>query len=261
MVLPDSDLNWHHWFERWEAMQNCYIPQRLYRFDLMLQLANLPYEEETEILDLGCGPGSLAFRALQHYPNARVIAVDAHPILLAIGQQVAKKTNSHIEFLQADIRQSDWWMAYTGKIDLVLSATSLHWLNAEHLAQTYQRIYQVLKPGGRFMNSDHIASDDPETQIRYRQMLQTKQQAAFREVKADDWDGFWQSLATELGQPDLQAPDSQASQDETSIWEGTDDGLPKKFHISMLQQYGFEKVELHWQDLGEAIIGARKPSV
>jgi len=82
MTLLDSDLDWHQWFERWEAMQNCYIPQRLYRFDLMLQLADLSREGEVQILDLGCGPGSLAFRALQRYSNARIVAVDFDPVLL-----------------------------------------------------------------------------------------------------------------------------------------------------------------------------------
>jgi ubiquinone/menaquinone biosynthesis C-methylase UbiE len=259
MAPIHSDINWQRWFERWEAMQNCYIPQRLYRFDLMLQLADLPCEGEVEVIDLGCGPGSLALCALQHYPNARVIAVDACPILLLMGKQVAKRVNGQIEFLQADIRQPGWWATYEGKCDLVMSATSLHWLSAANLAQTYQRTYQVLKPGGRFMNSDHVASDDSETQIHYRQMLQVNQRAAFREMKADDWEGFWQSLGKELGRPDLQAPDSQVSQEETGIWEGTDDGLPKQFHINALRQCGFVQIAFYWQDLGEAVMGARKP--
>lgn len=256
MVLLDSDLNWIHWFKRWEAMQNCYIPQRLYRFTLMLQFADLPPEVEVHILDLGCGPGSLAFHALQHYPNARIIAVDANPILLGIGKEVAKnkKINEHIHFLQVDIRQADWWRAYNETFELVLSATTLHWLSRESLAQTYQRIYEVLKPGGWFMNSDHVASDNPRIQSRWRQMLQANQQAAFRVTGADDWNGFWQRLAEELGQPVL-----QLLQGETNIWEGTDDGQPKQFQINTLWQCGFEQVEFHWQYLGEAVIGARKP--
>ncbi len=256
MMLLDSDLDWHHWFERWEAMQNCYIPQRLYRFDLMLQLADLSREGEVQILDLGCGPGSLAFRALQSYPNARIVAVDFDPVLLAMGQQIAKETTDRIQFMRADIRQSDWWAPYEGIFDLVLSATALHWLNAEHLAQTYQRIHQVLKPGGWFMNSNHIASDNPETQTHYRQMLQAKQQEAFRATGADDWNGFWEKLGRELGQLDL-----QALRNEAEFWEGTEDGQPKQFHIAVLRQCGFEQVEFHWQDLGEAVIGARKPLV
>jgi SAM-dependent methyltransferase len=253
MMLLNFDLDWHHWFERWEAMQNCYIPQRLYRFNLMLQLANLSSEGEAQILNLGCGPGSLAFHALQHYPNARIVAVDFDPVLLAMGQQIAKETTDRIQFMQTDIRQTGSWAEYRGIFDLVLSATALHWLNAEHLAQTYQRIHQVLKPGGWFMNSDHIASDNPETQTRYREMLQAKQRAAFRATGADDWNGFWENLGRELGHLDL-----QALRNEAEFWEGTEDGQPKQFHIAVLRQCGFEYVEFHWQDLGEAVIGARK---
>jgi len=49
-------LDWRHWFDRWEAMQNCYIPHRLDRFDVMMKVAGLPTEKEVQILDLGCGP-------------------------------------------------------------------------------------------------------------------------------------------------------------------------------------------------------------
>ena len=50
-------IDWHTWYERWEAMQNCYIPQRRYRFGLLLTLPNLAPEDELSILDLGSGPG------------------------------------------------------------------------------------------------------------------------------------------------------------------------------------------------------------
>ena len=247
----DSDLDWQLWFERWEAMQNCYVPQRVYRFDLMLRLANLPREDKVRILDLGCGPGSLTFRALWHYPNAHIVAVDFDPVMLAMGRNVVNEEADHVQFVLADIRQADWWEPYEGMFDLVMSATVLHWVSAEHLAQVYQRIYQVLKPSGWFLNSDHVASDDPEMQTRYRQMLQVRQQAAFGATGADNWDGFWQSLRRELEQSDLH---------ETELWEGTDDGLPRQFHIEALQACGFEQVAVHWQDLGEAVVGARKMS-
>jgi ubiquinone/menaquinone biosynthesis C-methylase UbiE len=244
-------LDWRHWFERWEAMQNCYVPQRLYRFDLMLCLAGLPREDQVKILDLGCGPGSLTFRALEHYPNACIVAVDFDPVMLAMGRNVVNEKTDRVQFVLADIRQADWWKPYESMFNLVMSATTLHWLSAENLAQVYRHIYEVLKPGGWLLNSDHVASDDPEMQTRYRQILVEKQQAAFGATGADNWDGFWQSLRRELEQSDVH---------ETELWEGTDDGLPRQFHIEALQACGFEQVAVHWQDLGEAVVGARKMS-
>ena len=209
LTLLDADVDWHAWFERWQAQQNCYVPERLYRFDLMFQWPNLPREAEVHILNLGCGPGSLALRALECYPNAHVVAVDFDPVLLAMGQHVAQDRTDRIQFLQVDIRDARWWTAYDDTFDLVMSATALHWLGAENLARTYRRAYQALKPGGWLINSDHIASDHPETQTRYREMLEVKRQAAFREIGADDadwdspWDAFWYGLGRELGQLDL----------------------------------------------------------
>jgi len=236
MMLLDSDLNWHTWFERWQTQQDCYVPQRLYRFDLMLQWPNLPREAEVHILNLGCGPGSLAFRALERYPNAHVVAVDFDQILLAMGRHVAQDRTDRIQFLRIDIRDATWWAAYDGTFDLVVSATALHWLGAENLARTYRRVYQALKPGGWLMNSDHIASNNPETQTRYREMLRAKQRTAFRESGADDWDAFWDSLGRELYQLDL-----QQLRNEAEYWEGSDDGQPKRFHIDVLREYSISE--------------------
>jgi SAM-dependent methyltransferase len=163
---------------------------------------------------------------------------------------VNEKTDC-IQFVLADIRRADWWGPCEGMFDLVMSATALHWLSAENLAQVYRHIYEALKPGGWLLNSDHVASDDPEMQARYRQILVEKQQAAFGAAGADNWDGFWQSLRRELEWPGVH---------ETELWEGTDDGLPRQFHFKALQACGFEQVAVHWQDLGEAVVGARKMS-
>jgi SAM-dependent methyltransferase len=247
------NLDWQHWFNRWEAMQNCYVPHRIYRFDLMFRLADLPREDEVKILDLGCGPGVPSFRALRCYPNASVVAVDFDPILLAMGQGIAREATDCIQFIQADIRQAEWWAGYEEQFDLILLATALHWLSAGSLTQLYACIYRALKPGGWFMNSDHMASNDPNTQVHYRKALHVDQQSAFCAWRADDWNGFWRSLSRELGQTDLLAQRSEAE-----LWEGTDDGQPRQFHVTALRECGFEQVAFHWQDLGEAVVSARK---
>jgi trans-aconitate methyltransferase len=255
MDLTDLGLDWHDWFERWEAMQNCYVPRRMDRFEIMLKLPGLPRETEVRILDLGCGPGSLSFFASQRYPNACILAVDFDPVLLAMGQQIARGTTAHVEFKQVDIREGEWWKAHRSEFDLVVSATALHWLNAEHLVQAFQRTYEVLKPGGWLLNSDHAASEHPQIQDLYREMLQQKRQAAFRATKADDWSGFWEALGRAVAQLDL-----AALRNANHFWEGTDDGQPKVFHLTALQKCGFEQVDAYWQDLGEAVIGGRRPS-
>jgi SAM-dependent methyltransferase len=220
----------------------------------MLDLAVLPQDREIHVLDLGCGPGSLTLCVLERYPNARVLAVDAEPILLELGRAAAYRYGERIRFLQADFREGDWWTEQEGRFDLVVSATALHWLSAGHLVQTYRHIYGALGPGGCFLNSDHFAGDRAETQARYRALLRVWQQATFRESGAEDWNGFWRGLAEELAREGR-----GASLAEDSTWEGSDDGLPGSFHLKALRDYEFERVEFHWQWLGEAILGACRP--
>jgi SAM-dependent methyltransferase len=260
-----QSVDWLHWFERWEAMQNAYLPQRQHRFDLMFRLPDFPRDADVRILDLGCGPGSVTFCALRHYPNARVVAVDADPVLLAMGSESVNQrmgewanyesriTNQrNIEFILADLRAADWWADYDSAFDLVVSATALHWLTEAHLAQVYRRVYRALKPGGWFFNADHIAADDPATQACYRNLLRAWQQANF-DAGAEDWDGFWRGFEAALAQADI-----PAQREAVTYWEGTDDGLPRQFHLDTLRACGFADVAMHWQDLGEALVGARK---
>jgi len=247
-----ENLNWQKWFEQWEVMQNCYVPHRPYRFDLMVRLADLPREGEAQILDLGCGPGSLAFRALRWYPNAHAVAVDSDPVLLAMGQAVAEEALDRIRFVQADIQQADWWETYEEAFDLVLSATALHRLSAEDLEQLYEHIYRALRPGGWFMSSGYMTSSDPGTRACLQEMLHVNQQSALHVTGAYDWDGFWQGLGRDLEQTELLQYHRPR--------QGPESGLLKHDHVSALKACGFERVEFHWQDLGEAVASARKLS-
>lgn len=253
MSRLNSVFEWQSWFNRWEAMQSCYIPYRLNRFDLMINQISFPRESEVYVLDLGSGPGSLAYRVLKHYPNAHIVAVELNPILIKIGEAI-RGENDHIRFLSVDIRERSWWVRYQETFDLVVSATALHWMNATHLEETYRQVFDVLKSGAWFLNSDHISADSPAEQKRYRQILETEQEATFGKTSADDWNGYWKRMNRELAEKGLGNLPS-----EVEPWEGNDDGLPRQFHIEALERCGFEQVLLLWQYLGEAVIGARKP--
>ena len=247
--MQEANLNWPIWFHRWEMMQNSYISHRAERFDLMLRLPGWPRDRALRILDLGCGPGSVALRAAGHFPQAEIVAVGADPTLLRMGQAMALQRKAPIRFVQADLREPGWLEASGGEFDLALSATALHWLNQEPVKKLYDRLYAALKPGGWFINADHFASDQPETQTRYRALTQERQRLTRLNAQADDWAGFWQNLRLALGSIPPSPPDDA----------GSDDGWPKAFHFQALRDSGFVSVDIHWQDLGDAIMAAQKP--
>ena len=75
------------WVSRWDAQQEWYMPDREERFTVLIDAAEAGVgRDDPLVLDLGCGPGSLAVRLLDRMPAARVVAIDTDPLLLALGR-------------------------------------------------------------------------------------------------------------------------------------------------------------------------------
>src|SRR5262245_60147684 len=75
------------WIERWDAQQQEYLPDREDRFTVIIDaVEEIAGRPDPLVLDLGCGPGSLAVRLLGRLPQATVVAIDADPLTLALGQ-------------------------------------------------------------------------------------------------------------------------------------------------------------------------------
>lgn len=256
MTSASDRVDWLRWYERWEQMLSCYNPGREARIHLLLSIPELPDTAQPKILDLGAGPGSTGLSVLRQHPGARIMAVEADPVMVMMGQEVinARGLAARFEYLHADIRDGSWWPVYADHFDLVVSATALHWLNAEHYREVCERAYAVLKPGGWFMNCDHVASRYPALQERYRTWREQRVQRAFQALAADQWDDYWRELRATLAS-------SSASPIECvgDLWEGSDDGLAKPIHLETLEQAGFDLADVYWQELGEAILGGRKP--
>ena len=82
------------WIARWDAQQAGYLPDREERFTAMLDVLEVVLPPNFVAVDLCCGPGSLSRRLLSRFPQARVLAVDLDPVLLALGHVVRKGRRS-----------------------------------------------------------------------------------------------------------------------------------------------------------------------
>lgn len=81
-----SDIDWSDWLKRWDAQQAGYVPQREARFAAMFDVLAELLPPSFVALDLACGPGSVSQRLLARFADARAIAVDMDPVMLAIGR-------------------------------------------------------------------------------------------------------------------------------------------------------------------------------
>src|SRR5689334_14977601 len=150
------------WIDRWDAQQGWYMPDREERFTVLIDAVEAGAgRDDPLVLDLGCGPGSLAVRLLGRMPAARVVAIDTDPLLLALGS-AAYGDRPGLRFADQDLRVPGWAgrAGLSRAADAAVSTTALHWLSAGELRAMYGELATVLRPGGLLLDGDHLLEDE-----------------------------------------------------------------------------------------------------
>lgn len=114
----------------------------------LIKLAGI--HDEFEVLDIGCGTGTLGIWIKEFVPNSKVTCLDGDAKILSIAKSKAKKSRVEITFdqgLSFDMPYQD------SKFDRVLSSLFFHHLTTINKERTLEDIFRVLRPGGEL----HIA--------------------------------------------------------------------------------------------------------
>lgn len=250
VINPPAGFDWRGWVDRWDRMQAKYLVHRAERFDILLRMIGHTQESVSRVLELGCGPGTLTLRLAESFPQAEIFGVDFDPTMLLLAGERLAGFGSRVCFVRADLREASWPASLPSPMDVVVSATSLHWFTREQLAALYAQIARILRPGGIFLNADHIGSASDLIQKAWeRHREEMRRQEANPE--ADDWDGFWQAYAHVL-----KVDVGEIHQRLIGDWETvSDEGLPLAWHFDELRASGFEMVDCFWRCDCDAIYG------
>ncbi|MFC1886734.1 class I SAM-dependent methyltransferase [Thermodesulfobacteriota bacterium] len=231
-------------------MQERYIVKRAERFDIIARLIRQTQQSVSMVVDLGCGTGSLMLGVLTTFPKSKVLGIDFDPTLIWLAQARLKKYGLRADIELIDLRDPTWPNAVSVPVDAVISATALHWFNPGQLAGLYNRIAKILKPGGIFLNADHVGSGCPEVD-RGWESHRTEMRKIEGKCQSDDWNGFWEEYSKALSL-DIK----EIHQRVIGNWEGgVEKGLPLAWHFDRLRENDFGHVDCFWRCDCDAIYG------
>jgi SAM-dependent methyltransferase len=238
-------MDWIGWMERWDRQQEGYIGNREERFDVLIEAIAHATGDEPRVLDLCCGPGSLSARLLERLPLATVVAVDADPTLQVLGQKVYGDAGGRLTWVNQDIADPEWEriIGRLGPFDAVASTTALHYLKASTLTAVYEVVWRLLRPGGVFVDGDHLF--EAGTSPRMRSLHRTLRVRA--SDPREEFGPWWAAFQAEAGNDaELAAAFDARAMIGTGHPE-TEAEVILQFHEAALHNAGFAEVGTVWQ--------------
>ncbi|MGN5381082.1 methyltransferase [Streptomyces sp. MUSC 14] len=233
------------WVGRWELQQRRYAVDREDRFTVIADVVEHIAAGHTGrplIVDLGCGPGSLAARLARRLPRADIVAVDRDPLLLELARTHHADAARYVD---AAIGEDGWTqaLALDRPLDAVASTTALHYLTPDTLYHVYRHLAALLRPGGVLVNGDHLPQDDAvlaEVAAHVGRRRAERQHALAHE----DWTSWWAAVAED---PELAELLAERRSRQLVTRSGCEARLTLSGHIRLLRQAGFGQAGAVWQ--------------
>lgn len=167
-------------------------------------LANAALAGNETLLDVGCGDGLVAFKALAHLPEGRVIFADISQELLDQAHGLAKSAGllDRCQFIRTDAMRLDG--IPDASVDVVTTRSVLIYVAGKRLA--FEAFYRVLKPGGTFSLFEPInrfANPEPDHLFWGRDVtpvnaIAAKVKALYADLQPPDADPMLNFDATDL---------------------------------------------------------------
>jgi tRNA (cmo5U34)-methyltransferase len=116
------------------------------------------------VLDLGAGTGLMAEAVLARHPQAELVLLDGAAEMLAEAERRLPAASS--ETVIADLRDP----LPGGAFDAVVSALAIHHLEDDGKRELFARVREALRPGGVFVNAEHVAGPTESLERTYRRL-------------------------------------------------------------------------------------------
>lgn len=149
------------------------IPLAQEQIDIMLRLINAACPEVTAVLDLGCGDGILGQAVMDQYPQATGLFVDFSEPMLDAARERLQGVNLAV-LLQLDYGKKGWankLPQQAAQFEVIVSGFSIHHQPDRRKREIYAEIFDLLAPGGIFLNLEHVASHSRWVERRFEELF------------------------------------------------------------------------------------------
>ncbi len=195
----------------------------------------------SRILDLGCGDGILGRFLLNRFPSASGVFVDFSDPMLDAARESLGDTREAI-ILKADFASPKWLdsVASHKPFDIVISGFAIHHQPDERKRELYSEIYDLLSPGGIFLNLEHVDSRTPAVERLFEEFYIDH----LHDFQMKSAPGNSRKAAAEIyrERPD-RVEDRLASVDTQCLW---------------LREIGFNDVDCFFKVFEIALFGGRR---
>jgi SAM-dependent methyltransferase len=152
----------HDWSSKeyvrnWATRQDRYEEERRPQFQMIADAIPFTKDAAIQILDMGAGYGALTQFLLEQFPNATALCQDGSEEMAKLGRHRMAKWKGRVDYVIADFSKPGWSRAIHGSFDAIVSTIAIHNVRVPGIIEgIYGELFQLLKPGGCFLNLDLV---------------------------------------------------------------------------------------------------------
>jgi SAM-dependent methyltransferase len=208
----------------------------------LLDSGSLPIEN---FLDLGCGDGILGAAILGRYPESRGVLADFSDPMLTQAQTRLNEFESQLTFANVDYSLTGWTESLQthAPFDAIVSGYSIHHQPDVRKRSLYAELFDLLKPGGWFINVEHVAPATVHTTLLFDTHIIDTQ------------------YALEVGRGGTQTRAQLAEVFHARPDKDANILAPVETQRQWLREVGFQDVDCYMRIYELAVFGGRKPSL
>ena len=140
------------------------IPLAETQIEVIIRIIKSWVPELHTFMDMGCGDGVLGRQLLREWPDSEGIFMDFSQPMISSAKEKCEPFKNRSTIILQDYSEDNWMDSIKHKtpVDVVISGYSIHHHEDEKKYSIYKDVFNILKPGGVFLNLEHVASPNPK---------------------------------------------------------------------------------------------------